>query len=347
MRIEQLTFTRFIAAIAIVVFHFGRESQLFSNDYVDFIFNNANVGVSYFFVLSGFVMIIAYCEKNLSFFDYLKNRFARIYPVYILAIILWLVGKTLHDINKVDLFLNVTMLQSWFSERAQTINYPGWSLSVELFFYVSFPFLLNYIYNKKSLKAITIVILGFWLISQLLYHAIIYNRFSVPIYTVNDIFYHPIMHFNEFLIGNLTGLYFLKKNVVQYNKNYLPHLVLLFLFLLVLLKFKIGLNFHNGLLAIVFVPIIYLLSCSKDMISKIISKKPFVFLGEISYSIYILQVPIWLFLTDYRLKKYFGLNEDLEITLAFMVRLFILIVFSSFCYLYIEKPLRKKIKFYF
>lgn len=347
MRIEQLTFTRFIAAIAIVVFHFGRESQLFSNDYVSFIFNNANIGVSYFFVLSGFVMIIAYRNKTVSFFNYLKNRFARIYPVYLLAIVLLLAILSFGSLNKGDLFLNLTMLQSWFSGKAQTINYPGWSLSVELFFYVSFPFLLNYIYSKKSLKFITIFILGFWLLSQLMFHGIVYEIVTIPFYTIEDVFYHPIMHFNEFLIGNLAGLYFIKRSDSANNKNYLPQIVLLFLVFIALLKFQIGLNFHNGFLAVVFVPMIFLLSGSNDVITRLTSKKPFVFLGEISYSIYILQVPVWLFFTDYRMEKYFGLNKELDVTASFLIRLFFLIVVSALCYLYFEKPLRKKIKNYF
>jgi len=347
LRIEQLTFTRFIAAIAIVVFHFGRESQLFSNDYVSFIFNNANIGVSYFFVLSGFVMIIAYRNRTVSFFNYLKNRFARIYPVYFLAILLFIVIQSFGSLNKADVFLNVTMLQSWFSGKAQTINYPGWSLSVELFFYVSFPFLLNYIYSKKNLKSITSIILGFWLLSQLLFHGIIYDVITIPYYSVDDLFYHPILHFNEFLIGNLAGLYFVKRKDSSSDKNYLPQIAVLFLGFLALLKFQIGINFHNGFLAVVFVPIIFLLSGSNDIVSRFISKKPFVFLGEVSYSIYILQVPIWLLLTDYRMEKYFGVNKELDVTASFLIRLFILIVFSSLCYLYFEKPLRKKIKNYF
>lgn len=347
MRIEQLTFTRFIAAVAIVIFHFGRDSQIFSNEYVSFIFNNANIGVSYFFVLSGFVMIIAYQNRTVSFFNYLKNRFARIYPVYVLAIILMVVIQSFSSFNKEDLFLNLTMLQSWISGKAQTVNYPGWSLSVELFFYISFPFLLNYIYSKKNLKVISISVLLFWLLSQLLFHGIINGMITIPYYTIEDAFYHPILHINEFLIGNLAGLYFIKKRDAIQKKNFLPLILVLFLGSLALLKFKIGLNFHNGFLAVVFVPIIYLLSRSNDIITKLISKKPFVFLGEISYSIYILQVPVWLFLSDYRMEKYFGFSKTSDVSASFFMRLFILIIFSSLCYLYFEKPLRKKIKNYF
>ena len=86
MRVEQLTFTRFIAAISIVIFHYAKDVPPFNFDVISFLFNQANLGVSYFFILSGFVMIIAYGQKkNISFLSYMQKRFARIYPVTFLA----------------------------------------------------------------------------------------------------------------------------------------------------------------------------------------------------------------------------------------------------------------------
>lgn len=94
MRIDQLTFTRFIAAILMAIFHFEKESPLFNNSYLDFIIRKANIGVSYFFVLSGFVMIIAYSnQKKIYWKTYLKNRFARIYPIYFSSLLLVLFGQ--------------------------------------------------------------------------------------------------------------------------------------------------------------------------------------------------------------------------------------------------------------
>ena len=153
MRIEQLTFTRFIAAISIVIFHYGKGSYLFNNEYISFIFQQANIGVSYFFILSGFVMIIAYGNReNVNFLEYIKNRLARIYPVYLLAIFLVIIINLFKNLNILDLLLNLIMIQSWVHQKALTMNFPGWSLSVEMFFYISFPFLANRIYSNQNLK---------------------------------------------------------------------------------------------------------------------------------------------------------------------------------------------------
>jgi peptidoglycan/LPS O-acetylase OafA/YrhL len=343
LRIEQLTFTRFVAAVFIVIFHYGKKCFLFNNEYLSFIFQQANIGVSYFFILSGFVMIIAYNnKKNIIFFEYLKNRLARIYPVFLLAIFLILCIKLFKAIDITDLILNVLMLQSWIPGKALTINYPGWSLSVELFFYLSFPFLFNSFYKKNSLKKVGFWIILFWLFSQIIFNLFTEtNLLRIPIYSIEDLHYNPLMHFNEFLIGNLTGMYFIH-NLKEKRKNYSVHILVTLLVLLLSLKFPFGLNYHNGLLSILFVPLILLVSLSTDKLTKLFSNSIFVFLGEISFGIYILQAPIWALLSDYRMNKYFGIDKS-NLSLSFLTKLLILIVISSISYLYFEKPIRNKI----
>ena len=342
MRIEQLTFTRFLAAISIVIFHYGKKSFLFNNEYVSFIFDQANIGVSYFFMLSGFVMIIAYDNKKIGVFDYLKNRLARIYPVYFLAIVL-LIPIKIQQFSKTDILLNVTMLQSWFPNKALTVNFVGWSLCVEMFFYILFPFLLNKVYSKTKLKFNFIWIVSFWIVSQIVFHFIIFKIISPKIYSITDIRYHPLMHVNEFLVGNLAGLIFIHK--FQFcKKNYLPFILFFLIALLLLLKFPTRLDYHNGLMAVIFIPLILFISSSTNKITKIFCNKGFVFLGEISFGIYLYQDVIWTLFTDFRIKKYLHINKEADDTNSFMLRLFFLILISAISYLYIEKPMRRIIK---
>jgi peptidoglycan/LPS O-acetylase OafA/YrhL len=87
MRIEQLTFTRFIAAVAVVIFHFGREVFPFQHPILQPLVLSANIGVSYFFILSGFVMIIAYNKQpNIDYKQFYISRIARIFPAFLVSI---------------------------------------------------------------------------------------------------------------------------------------------------------------------------------------------------------------------------------------------------------------------
>jgi len=343
MRIEQITFTRFIAAISIVIFHYGRNVFPFKIESISFLFNQANIGVSYFFILSGFVMIIAYGQKvKINTIDYLKNRFARIYPVYFLAIILLLIFFTITS-SKIDfygLILNIFLIQSWIPGQALSFNYPGWSLAVEFLFYLAFPFLFNYVYSKFDFKRIVIPILFIWVVSQICLHIASTTSFykGFPSKSHDLIYYFPIMHLNEFLMGNLAGLFFINKlRTKKINIDWL--IVLLLLILFALLRFNTFINFHNGFLMIIFIPLIISFSLNNGILSRFSNHKFCVFLGEISYGIYILQVPIFLWVRA--VFSHFGIHSNF---ILFYLSLIILIMTSAVSYFFIETPLRKKIK---
>ncbi|MDF2456950.1 MAG: acyltransferase 3 [Cytophagaceae bacterium] len=345
MRIDQLTFTRFVAAILIVVFHFGSESFPFNSGSLSFVISQANVGVSYFFILSGFVMMIAYGDKDkINTIAFLRNRLARIYPVYFLSLMLlfiYYVSVIFAPISPVDLILNIILLKAWVPNKATIFNSPGWTLSVELFFYILFPFVFNWFYRKGSnIIKLALPIVSFWLISQLILHWFLYSELykGYPSESHNFIYYWPLMHFNEFLIGNLAGLIFLqqkKERVRNYDWQILGILILI----LLALKYHGPLIFHNGLLALLFVPFILFLSLNTGKITEIFKNRFLVFLGEISFGVYILQLPVYFFSMLFFDKS--GIQDG---TMRFYLFVIILITFSSMTYAWIESPLRKRIK---
>lgn len=337
MRLEQLTFTRFVAAISIVIFHYGRDIFPFSINSINFLFKYAYVGVSYFFILSGFVMIIAYGnKKHIEFLDYIKKRFARIYPVYFLAILILLCYFLFFHINfdYKSLILNITLLQSWIPGFALSFNLPGWSLAVEMFFYITFPFLFNYFYKKHSINKLIVPIFILFIGTQIVFHIVLSSSFYIgyPSKSHDFLFYFPLMHFSQFLIGNVAGLIFVKGVKVR---NYDAPIIVLILLLFLLLKIDIGINFHNGMLAFVFVPLIFLISANNGILSKISKKKSLVFLGEISYGIYILQKPIFSWVTS--ILNYL---EIYSASVVFYTALTSLIFFSAISYKFFEIPLR-------
>lgn len=346
MRIEQLTFTRFIAAMAIVFFHFGKPLNIFSQPVVHQLLIQANIGVSYFFILSGFVMIIAYGRKSsVHPVSYLKNRVARIYPVYLLAILLSLVYRYFFEHTETpaeDINLNITALQSWIPAKAMTINFPGWSLSVEFLFYAVFPFLCNRIYQRFTVKKLILPIFIFWICSQLFFIVSQNSSFSIGTETEthNFLYYFPLIHLSQFVMGNLAGLLFIRYFWNKEKKVDFAIIGIGILIALSLLYRPENVSYHNGLLAVLFVPLIMLIAVNSGFLTKIFNWKPFIYLGEISYGIYILQVPAYWF-TSYLMIQYLGLDGKLQIFTATIVNLLIL---SALSYRYIETPLREKIK---
>ncbi|QSB27990.1 acyltransferase [Flavobacterium sp. CLA17] len=343
MRIEQLTFTRFLAAVSVVVFHYGGKSLPFKNDSIAFIFRNSDVCVSYFFILSGFVMIIAYGNKTIiSAGDYLRNRMARIYPVYFLAILMMLLLQFREkNIDYSGLFLNIFMIQAWVPGKVLSLNPPGWSLSVELLFYAIFPFAFNTIFKKVTLRQIAVYIILFWVLTQVIFQLFffLYDENQFP--TIKDILkYNPLMHLNEFLVGNLAGLFFIK-SLKEKKGNYDFIILILAALLILALKFPFGLNFHDGLLSVLFIPLIFFISLNDGMITQLFRNRIFVFLGEISFGIYILQHPVYSLISAYSVNKYLHLNDP---TIVFFIRLLILIVFSAVVYICMEKPILEKVK---
>jgi len=340
MQTSQLTFTRFVAAIAIVIFHYGQTVYPFNKPAISFLFENANVGVSYFFILSGFVMILAYGGKaNISVKDFLKRRLARIYPVYFLALVLLLTVYLLFykSSHFKEFLLNLSLLQSWYPGFALSFNFPAWSLSVEVFFYLCFPFIFNYCYKNFSFSTRVVLVSIVFALSQVVLHWLPHSGFFTghPEKLHDLMYYLPPMHLNEFLVGNITGIYFLQKMKLR---NYDLHILVLVVLLVCLLKFNPGVNYHNGMLAFVFVPLLLFLSANKGIITTVFRKRIFVFLGEISYGIYILQPPIfnWVDVT----LMHFNIKFS-ESYVQFFISLMVLIVFSALSYKLFETPIRK------
>jgi len=343
--ISQLTFTRFIAAFLIVFLHYGSELFTDTPESIKIIRENLHLGVSYFFVLSGYVMMIAYSDlEKIDFKAYIINRISRIYPTHILALLLAIIAGILSnkDVFRFDITgfaLNVFLLQAWFPRHALSFNIPSWSISVELFFYVCFPFLFNYFIKKTSLKFIIIASLSFWISAQLVLNAYYSSHFFDPTRPMhkNFLFYNPVFNFSSFLIGCLAGFIFKTKK--YHLRNYDLVLVLLLFTTAVFIILFHNLLLQNGLLSINFAVIILALSLNTGNITKIFKNRNLVYLGDISFAMYLLQLPVFMIFNK--------MNTFIKIEnpyIYFMVGFFILVSCSHFTFKYFENPLRKKIK---
>jgi len=352
--LDQITFTRFIAALTVVFFHYG-QSVFPAN--ISFLFENVTAGpiaVGYFYVLSGFIMAIAYYQPDpnkqqaISKKKYWLARFARIYPVYLLALLIIVAAKFkgLAE-NWQELPLHLTLLQSWIPGYPITLNTPGWSLSVEAFFYLCFPFLLIWVYKlgTKSLAVFTVIL---WVTTQTILLTQLNSNEYAPKSLLHDlIYYNPLMHLNSFVAGLLCGIY-LKRNPSTKGNDQNPFLLIISFALIFLLIWArphleiflgIKLAFTNGLLAPAFLLFIVLLARHKGAVTKVFSYGWLVLLGEASYSLYILQKPVH-GIYDKIIVPRIALSE----TSHFYIFLILLIIISILSYKLLETPMRKAIR---
>ena len=342
VRKDQITFTRFIAAIAIIIFHSGTAAFPFNHESVSLILKNANVGVSYFFTLSGFIMMLAYAgNDNIDLPIYYKSRFARIAPSYYVALALFVpfIVQKWATYDYWGIFLNLTMLQAWVPSKALSINQPGWSVSVEMLFYLLFPMLFNHVYQRKKLWLILLWGMVLFFVSQWLHHALldwdISDGFGSSSHNIN--YFFPLMHLNEFVMGNIAGIFYLRYMSHRDRPNG-PWIILSVVALLGVLKFPTGLSMHNGLLVLVFIPLILFIASDDGIFSRLLSLRPLVFLGEISFGIYILQVPFANIF--YRILLRYNITDK---NIIFYTYLIMLCLLAGLNFKYIETPLRKRI----
>jgi peptidoglycan/LPS O-acetylase OafA/YrhL len=337
--INQLTFTRFLAAMAVVVYHYGKTSSALSGETMTALLKYGNSAVSYFFILSGFVMIIAYGNRKtkLDKLTYYISRIARIYPIYILALfaVALIALQSSAGLNVKSFFLQSLLIQSWFPANVLTLNTPGWSLSVEAFFYLLFPLLLN-LYKRVPFKQLCVGIVSVWLVSQIVFNFLLLNpQYGVP---ANFLFYAPIMHLNQFLVGNLMGYLYFKLKKKNYDGQLLLMMLVFPFFILLVDRYTTLISFHNGLIACYYAPFILLMALNNGLISTWFSKGLFVILGEISYGIYILQKPV------YSIVVHVGEALQVNGTLIIILFVAILLCASLASYYLIELPGRLFVK---
>jgi peptidoglycan/LPS O-acetylase OafA/YrhL len=117
-------------------------------------------------------------------------------------------------------------------------------------------------------------------------------------------------------------------------------MLLFFLALSIILILVFDVTMANDTsLIICFIGFIGYLASNNDFISLLFSKKPFVFLGDISFGIYILQYPVKN-IFDFIFYKQF----QNHFTIYFYSYLLILISIATFSYIFIEKPILAKVK---
>lgn len=158
-RLDTLTGLRFPAALLVFLFHASLpypSVRLFADDGVESDFTAllaqaGALGVTFFFVLSGFVLTWS-ARSGDTAPAFWRRRFVKIVPNYVVA---WALAMVLFAAAQTETWralLSLFMLQVYVPDFATNlaVNPPGWSLAVEAVFYLSFPVLIAVIRKIRA-----------------------------------------------------------------------------------------------------------------------------------------------------------------------------------------------------
>ncbi len=288
MYFKSLQILRGIAALAVVLYHIYIYSGLIGNNYENSfkIFKgNFAYGALFFFVLSGFLM--AYLI-DIDYKHFLGRRLLRIYPTYIIAVILVIFFKVMifGSIENQKLYLAITLFP------LGELQYPlgiEWTLIYEVFFYLICSF-----FTTRILKRFYLFFLIIWLNIIIIGYFI----FHIPTLAKPDISSIFFSSFNLlFILGGIT--YFIAKQIENPNKIY-DYLCIIIAFSLVLLSnLSTSSLFKNLILGTGF-SLIIMITYLRDKYPNKIKNSYFVEkiislgerFGDYSYGLYLVHVPI-------------------------------------------------------
>ena len=311
------------------------------------IFHAGYLAVQTFFVLSGFVLARTYAETEWNrgtLTSYAAARFARIYPVYLLSLILvspfaieMMLKSGWDAARRFSLMGNYFFVfQGWTGALGVGWNTPAWTLSCEFFFYAAFP-LLFLALRRARWAAIGAAFVVALILPIALDHAGVPWRFK------------PLYHTADFIAGIAAARMFvlLDRTPKLRDRGYLFYLPAL------AVGAWLVLNPHavdtseadlNTWLRPVNVLLIAGLALSGGWLARLLSTRPMDFLGKASYSMYILHVPLlWWY------GRYY-VHGKLNPPRPFAAALYILLVIaaSGAVYQWLEAPasvwIRNRIK---
>jgi len=332
MKLNNLQILRAISALLVCCFHFRDYLNFQDLKLGDFLFKKGSIGVPIFFIISGFIMV--FTTKKMEFngdmlkqiLVFYKRRIIRIVGLYYILTFLWMAmgGSFLLYFTDEDLCSRLIHSLLFIPQKNTfPILYLGWSLNYEIFFY--FVFGLSLIFKKYRYFFIIIffiltMILGkifkfengyadmitsplnLYFIAGITF-ALLLDKFSVPKKWAVPVAIAGISFFVMYLLGFIS------------TDHELPVFLIIALFVFSFLLFDYTFHFKG--------------------------KKSLVFLGDISYSLYLSHPFVEIVLRRFKVDGYLNIPY-------FIVKIILAIILAAFLYRFAERKitgfLKQKLK---
>jgi peptidoglycan/LPS O-acetylase OafA/YrhL len=338
---DSLTGLRFILALWIAVFHFGD-----MYDHAGFgswpIMKAGVARVDVFFVLSGFVLTHVYWMRTQAKFDFaafLQARFARLFPLHLLALssllVLVVAANLVGQHNEtqgytVQGFLaNIFLLQAWGIEGSGKWNFPAWTISAEFCGYLLFPLFLMLATSFRRAPLLFLACsVTFVLILDVVFRQLLGRSLTQSTQDLGAIRGGAVM-----LVGVAGRVAFEKANLSARAGLAVAVAGILIACTAAFLALSTGIVALGGVMVV-----IGLASRDRQGLASVLNSPAMVELGKWSYGIFILHVPLFMALRHASALMGYDFVVNMVTT---MVSVCILICAAAVAHYVVEEPARK------
>lgn len=280
------------------------------------------------------------CINERSFFIL---RISRLYPLHVITLLIvafiqyyrLFSGKGFFQCEINDLYhlmLNLLFVQSGFFESGLSFNGPSWSLSCEIVAYILFFYVL------KKFKNPLPVFVFFIFIGM----SILHKQLNSPFFNAS---------IAKMLVGFFVGCltYSLNLQILKLEnkrKNIVFFVIFILTLIIAIMVNKAGYMKIFGqwdkVMPLLVYPLVILAALNVFYLNKFFSLKPFTYVGDLSYSIYLLHFPVQLMMVTFL--PMIGLVPDYNSWIGLAVFIIITTALASLSYHLIEKPLQNLIR---
>jgi peptidoglycan/LPS O-acetylase OafA/YrhL len=319
-RVEALTGARALAGLSILLLHFGRPLFAHAPAWAQALRDHGYIATSFFLMLSGFVLTVAYGRKladgAIERRGFIVARVSRLYPAFALGLALLVPFALVHSWGTVTAaFGNASMASKLVSGAAHVTmthvlvprfvtswNLPDWCVSVEMWFYLAFPLVAAWMLARKT-RTLVAVLAGAWgfaLALSIAYTVARPDGFRAEVestgFWLSFFKFTPYTRWPEFVFGTALGALWLRTPVERRGQRFATPLVagsVAVTIALLLQGERIPYTMlHNGTLLPLYGAGVWGLMLGHGPLHRALSVRPLTALGDSSYALYTLQVPL-------------------------------------------------------
>jgi peptidoglycan/LPS O-acetylase OafA/YrhL len=301
-QLPALTGVRTLLAVNIMFFHFTPPHMT----YLYPLIGHSYVFVGFFILLSGFILAYNYADRPEAVVprDFWRARFARLYPIYLLSLILFagMLQAEWHARSHGEFFAGVILtpllMQGWSPALATFWNTVAWTLSAEAALYLAFPWLIRLPWPRTPSRLIALL-LAIWAVGLIPHTLYLFlnpdhlpgppDRYSYGFW-LRALKYTPMAYLCTFLAGIVLGKLQATLKLANRHRAWiaaasLAAIVLFFAFVVDRVPYIL---MHGGFLVPLFAALVIGLS-GQNIFAAMFAWKPIQLLGEASYALFLLH----------------------------------------------------------